>query len=628
MCGIVGIADCNVLGAEERGTIQRMLKSISHRGPDGSGQKNYSQALLGHVRLSIIDIEGGAQPMVTEDEAFCIVFNGEIYNYRTIRKDLDEKGYIFRTGSDTEVLLNAYREYGVDCLQHLNGIYAFVVYDILRREIFMARDRLGVKPLYYRLEGKRLIFSSELKGFHAYSDKKRMELDHTALDCYLANRYVIAPRTLLKGVRKLQPGHYAIWKNGQLEESRYWDLSFESRESVNYEEAGEELRALLQDAVRLQMISDVPLGVMLSGGIDSTIITALMCKEWGAGIKTFSVASSGDGWWDERRYARLVAGRYETDHFEMVIDPKTYMDSLDHFAWDMDDLVADPASILLFHLSQLARQHVAVVLSGEGSDEIFAGYSYFLILKPWRRQQLFNRLPPALRFLVNLGSGFCSRIEGLSSRYRLPPSGFASAFHGVAGGGLSAKDRASLVCSDLVKDYGKTKYDMTGEVYQRAGSDDVITSRLYADTMTWLPDNLLTKADRMSMAHGLELRVPFLDHRVVEFCASLPLEFKLRNNGKGNFVPKALLRDTFIPEIPSEILSRKKQGFSLNWQEIVAISGKDIVKEVLLSGRLDGIFDRTHLESFIEKLHPDDNYVCQGALSLMLFGWWHHHFLS
>ncbi len=628
MCGIVGIADQSVLGGKDLEAIQRMIDSIGHRGPDGSGVMSFAQAIFGHVRLSIIDVAGGAQPMSMEDQSLCVVFNGEIYNYRALRRDLVEKGYKFYTDSDTEVLLNTYREYGPDCVHHLNGIFAFAVLDNLRSEVFLARDHLGVKPLYYYLEGNRLIFSSELKGFRAYSDKSKLELNHQALDCYLANRYVISPLTLLEGVYKLQPGHYAIWKNGELKEKRYWDLSLKILETKNYEDAIEELRWLLHDAVRLQMISDVPLGVMLSGGVDSTIITALMCREWGAGVKTFSVASSGDGWWDERRYARMVADRYETDHHELVIDPNMYLASLNQLSWKMDDLVADPASILLYHLSELAREHVTVALSGEGSDEIFSGYSYYEILKPWRRQRLFNSLPPQFLPLIHMCSGFSSRMAGYYSRYRRSPSEFASIFSGVAGQGLSAEERKSLVKSDLVEHYGQSNFDMTWPTYQRSGSNDVISNRMYADTMTWLPDNLLTKADRMSMAHGLELRVPFLDHRVVEFCASLPLDFKLRNEGNNGFVTKAILREAFSPEIPSEILSRKKQGFSLNWQEILATNGKDVVKEVLLSGSLDEIFNRDQLGQIVKRLDPNDNFNCQAALSLVLFGYWHNHFLS
>ena len=628
MCGIVGIADRNILEIEDRKAIQRMIDSIGHRGPDGSGTMDFGYALFGHVRLSIIDIAGGSQPMISEDKSLCVVFNGEIYNYRTLRQDLLEKGYKFLTASDTEVLLYAYREYGPDCLDLLNGIFAFAVLDTKRHEIFLARDRLGVKPLYYCMEGKRLIFSSELKGFRAYNGKRKLELNHKALDGYLANRYVMAPLTLLEGVFKLQPGHFAIWKNGQLEERPYWDLYFESRSPKSYEEAADELRLLLYDAVRLQMVSDVPLGVMLSGGIDSTIITALMCQEWGAGIKTFSVASSGDGWWDERRFARMVADRYETDHYELVIESKAYLASFEHFAWDMDDLVADPASVLLYHLSELARRHVAVALSGEGSDEIFAGYSQYMLLKPWRRQQLFNCLPPPLFALAGVASRWSLRLEGYCSRYRLLPSEFASVFSGVAGRGLSSEHRKVLVRPDLIAKYGQSTYDLTWPIYRRINSDNIINNRLYADTMTWLPDNLLTKADRMSMAHGLELRVPFLDHRVVEFCASLPLEFKLRREGNRGFVTKAILRDTFTPEIPEEILFREKQGFSLNWQELVATTGKDIAKDVLLGGRLDEVFQRSQLELVIQRLNPNENYSCQAALSLILFGFWHQHFLS
>ena len=627
MCGLVGIVDLKGVRQEDHNSLIEAARILRDRGPDGVGYAQFPFATIGHARLSIIDIQTGRQPMYSSDRRFCIVYNGEIYNYQELRKSLTGKGYKFKTRSDTEVLLNAYREYGIECLHHLNGMFAFAILDVDRKEVFIARDRLGIKPLYYSSQDGRLTFASELKVFKTLSHGS-LEINHQALDYYLARRYVTAPATLLKNVYKLEPGYFAVWKDGILTKRKYWDIPCNDRSQHVDDSVVEELDELLSDAVRLRLIADVPIGIMLSGGLDSTIVTALACDQSKSSIKTFSVCSSGGGEWDETPFARLASRKLGTQHFEMGIPPDVYISSLRNIAWCMDDLVADPASVLLFHVCKLARQEVKVVLSGEGSDELFAGYDYSSMYKPWYRQSIFNKLPlfsmPLIRFLFSKSE----RIEGYLSRYGLPMAEFIAHFRGVAGGGLLAGSRRDLAHPDISQFYGSSLFQMTWPTYSQSTAEGLIEHCLYGDCKTWLPDNLLTKADRMSMANSLELRVPFLDHRIVEFAARIPLEYKMTKNKSGGYATKNLLRRTFADKIPGEILFRKKQGFTLNWKQLLMRDGFSFVEEVLLSGTLDEYFNRGSMVSLVNELRHQNSRVCQAVLSCLLFALWKERFFG
>lgn len=628
MCGIVGVIDKLDLPSHMELMVRKAMDQQHHRGPDESGLAKFPYALFGHLRLSIIDLAGGRQPMYTSDGRYCIIFNGEIYNFAEVKLELEARGIKFLTHSDTEVLLYAYREFGPACLDKLNGMFAFAILDTREREVFLARDRLGKKPLYYYLEDGRLLFASELKGLQPLFGRTP-ELDHTAFDCYLANRYVASPLTLLRGVRKLPPGYYALWKEGDIKLRRYWDIPTGQELQIDPVEAGRELYSLLSDSVRLRMIADVPLGVFLSGGLDSTIITHLMHEQRGAGLQTFSIASSGGGHWDERKFADLAASHYGTKHHEMVLDPSGFMSSMETMAWQVDDLVADPASILLYHVSKLAREHVTVALSGEGSDELFAGYNYASDLESWERQCRFNSLP---RFLPSLAASVLPKSASLAryrALYRKSMPDFACQSKDYFGTTGDRAFRKSFFNAEFAEDFGLSNSVFMGEFHAESKARDMFSHLLYMDSKVWLPDNLLTKADRMSMATSLELRVPFLDYRVVEFCFKLPMAFKMRRRGKSDWEVKALLKDVFRGKIPQAILDRKKQGFHTNFVGILASpSGKAFMREALMHSESRYLFAESKLLSAIDQLRPEDKKLGQFLFSLVLFTFWYRRFLG
>ncbi len=628
MCGIVGVIDKTELPRNMEPKIREAMELQHHRGPDESGLAEFPYAIFAHLRLSIIDLAGGSQPMYTADGRYCIIFNGEIYNFAVVKLELEARGIRFSTHSDTEVLLYAYREFGPACLDKLNGMFAFAILDTQQREVFLARDRLGKKPLYYCLEDGRLLFASELKGLRPLLGRSP-ELDHTAFDCYLANRYVASPLTLLRGVRKLPPGYFGLWKDGDLKLHRYWDIPTGQEMAIDPVEAGRELYTLLSDSVRLRMIADVPLGVFLSGGLDSTIITHLMHEQRGTGIQTFSIASTGGGQWDERKFADLAALHYGTNHHEMVLDPSGFMSSMETMAWQVDDLVADPASILLYHVSKLAREHVTVALSGEGSDELFAGYNYSSDLESWDRQRRFNSLPP---FLPALAGGLLPKSASLAryrALYRKSMQDFACLSKDYFGTTGDAAFRRGFFKAEFAKNFGLSNSVFTGEFHAESKARDMFSHLLYMDSKVWLPDNLLTKADRMSMATSLELRVPFLDYRVVEFCSKLPMKYKMRPLGKSGWEVKALLKDVFRGKIPQQILERKKQGFHTNFVGILSTpTGKSFMRNALLDSESRYLFDESKLVSAIDRLGPEDKKLGQFLFSLVLFTFWYRRFLG
>jgi asparagine synthase (glutamine-hydrolysing) len=554
MCGIAGIIDtARPPGVAEIGA---MVDCIPYRGPDGTGQKCFESegVALGHRRLSILDLsDAGAQPMASASGRFWITYNGEVYNYLEVRKELEALGWQFRSHSDTEVLLCAYEQWGEECLQRFMGMYAFAIWDRQKRELFAARDRMGIKPFYYLETSSGLVFGSEIKSLLAV--RRSGGVETSLIDAYMDFGYVPGEDTLHRDVKRLLPGHTLKWRDGRVTISNYWDLDFGKRNGADLTASAAQARQMLEESIALHLRSDVPLGVFLSGGLDSSAVVALLSKGVSQGINTFSVAYDFGAQYDETPYAREVAQAFSTRHHEIRMTPKQFVDFVPSYIWHMDEPVTEAAAISLYFVAKLAREHVIVCLSGEGSDELFAGYDFYTYNLAIERLQRLAGLGPfgvlgrllrsagrfakLRKYLELAGEPLEKRYRGISSYEEGTKQGFYTA------GFASAAARGNDRCGKFIE-----------SLFARSRDWDPLSRMLYFDTRTWLVDDLLTKADRMSMATSIELRVPFLDHRLVEFAASLPPQFKIQGRDT-----KHILKKFMEGSLPERIVRRKKMGF-------------------------------------------------------------------
>jgi asparagine synthase (glutamine-hydrolysing) len=562
MCGIAGMVNFDRREPVERQAIVRMARSIAHRGPDDEGIYTAGPVGLGFRRLSIIDLSGGHQPMCNEDETLWIVFNGEIYNFKQLRSELIYRGHRFGTNSDTETILHLYEEHGVDCVKHLRGMFAFAIWDVRAKRLFAARDRLGQKPFYYTQRNGELLFASEIKALLAVDPGLRQP-DLAALDEYLTLRLISPPRSMFKEVRKLPPAHYLTFdRETGLRLERYWDLRYEPKWTASEQDLTDELEELLVDCIRLHLISDVPVGAFMSGGLDSTLIVALLMKHGlASNFQTFSVGLPY-GQFDEAPVARLVARRYGTRHHEEHINP-SLLNALPRLVQQLDE-PSDPLSVCVDLIAQIARRHVKVVLGGDGGDELFGGYDRYY---GNRYADLFARVPSsARRFLIgpalNIvpdGQWYKSVGHQLKWLHRLTF---------FQGGQRYIESLAYSYVNRSFKEflYGQEMERMRREfdpgalmraAFDQAPAGDVVDRMLYADTQSRLADHPVMIQDRMTMAHGLEARSPFMDHKLAEFAARLPVRLKLR--GRCLRYIQVQLAKRYLPP---EVLARKKQGFS------------------------------------------------------------------
>ncbi len=561
MCGICGRVNLGGLSADDTERIVSMMDALTHRGPDGSGSLNRPQAVLGHRRLSIIDLATGDQPIHNEDSTIWVVFNGEIYNFQALRHELQERGHTFYTQSDTEVIVHLYEELGADCVTRLRGMFALALWDEPRERLLLARDRLGKKPLYYTLLDNTLLFGSELKAILADATVSR-RLDPAALDSYLTYLCVPPPRTIWQNISKLPPAHWAIFDRNGLHTQRYWDLNFATDEALSENEAIDALLDKLSEAVRLRLISDVPLGAFLSGGVDSSIVVALMSRLQAAPVKTFSIGFEHQAY-NELPFARRVAEQFGSDHHEFIVQIDAAA-ILPRLAWYFDEPFADPSAVPTFYVSQIARQHVTVALNGDGGDESFAGYGKHLgsllrqryrRIPAWVRRQIVGRGLHLLPEGLDQKSGL-NRLKRLNNLSLLPPdeaNTLASVYNGLYRWRerLYTPEFQSTLTGDPLDH--RRRYNQDGHVAAE------LDRFLYADLMTYLPDDLLVKADRMTMANSLEGRSPLLDHEIVEWAATLPAHMKIRGR-----TLKCLLRQAGLRlGLPRDLLYRYKQGFEL-----------------------------------------------------------------
>ena len=529
MCGICGKL---MFDSQERVSpdlLKAMLDTIRHRGPDDEGVYTVAQAGLGHRRLSIIDLKTGHQPLSNEDGTIWIAFNGEIYNFQELRHFLLSKGHVFRTQTDTEVIVHLYEQLGPRCLEELRGMFAFAIWNENTRTLFLARDRVGIKPLYYYLSSESLVFASEIKAILADPSVAR-QISPEVIDRFFTFLYLPGQDTLLKGIHKLAPGSYAIVRNGQFEVRQYWDLCFSKpSEYTSPKKAEKQLLDLLGEAVKLHMIADVPVGVLLSGGVDSTAVLSLAADRTDKEISTYTVGFSEPGITDERPYARLAAETYGTRHHEMTISAADFAAFMPRYVWHMEEPVCEPPAIALFYVSKLAHNYVKVLLSGEGGDEAFAGYSNYRNLLWLEGVKLsLSRFNGALTTALSLVSSLL-RSPRLSRYVPLMNADFPDYYHSRTSYGDSGRELTALYSPDFARSIDREHtLEPLRRLYSLMPAKGVLDQMLYIDTKTWLPDDLLIKADKMTMANSIELRVPLLDHKVLEFAAALRSSLKVR----------------------------------------------------------------------------------------------------
>ena len=616
MCGIAGIHEHRA--AADRDAACAMLDAIRHRGPDDEGLHLEAGLALGARRLSIIDLPGGHQPLTNEDGTVVVAFNGEIYNFRKLRDRLVGAGHTLRTQSDTEVIAHLYEDLGDECVSELDGMFAFALWDRRRRRLLLARDRLGIKPLFYAADARRLLFASEIKSLLRHP-ALAPALDLDALAAFLHLKYVPAPRTMFAGVSALAPGHLLTSDAGGVAVRRWWDVSFRQQVALSEQEAAAELRGHLERAVRDQLVSDVPFGAFLSGGLDSSTIVALMTRELGTGVRTFSVGFRGPGEeMSELPYARMVAERYGTDHHEVLVGGRDLVERAEDVVWHLDQPIADNACLANLLVAELAARHVKMVLTGEGGDELFAGYARYA---GERAAPVFEAMPPRLRAL---GAALAGRSPYMTrprialyalcqpdARRRLAtwfplmrPEARMELADGALAGAVAAAPPERLFA----------------EALERADGPDPLSRMLYVDTKQWLPDDLLARGDKMSMAASLEARVPLLDHRLVEFAASLRPQMKVKG-----FSRKHLLREVARDLLPEPVVRRRKKGFPIPMGAWLRGEAREMCRDLLSQENVArrGLFSPAAVARLLDQ--HDAGVADHGSVLWALIGVEHWH---
>jgi asparagine synthase (glutamine-hydrolysing) len=625
MCGIVGIFDTQGNRDIDREALRRMNESQHHRGPD-EGELYLEKALgMGHRRLSVIDVATGQQPFLNAARDVALVFNGEIYNYRILRDELIALGHVFRTKSDTEVVMNAWLAWGEDCVRRLRGMFAFGVWDRRKQTLFLARDHVGVKPMFYSLLPSGLfVFGSELKSIMTFPELSR-KLNPRAVEDYFAYGYVPEPNTIFHNAYKLSPGHSILLKVGDraVQPKRWWDLAFNVAPARPEADVEAELIDRVREAVKSQMESEVPLGAFLSGGVDSSAVVAMMAGardgSVSEGVTTCSIGFD-DPEFDETQYAMQVAQRYRTHHHAQIVDKDDYglIDTLAHL---YDEPFADSSAIPTYRVCQLARRHVTVALSGDGGDENFAGYRRYRFAMA--EHSVRSKVPEAIRkpLFGTLGSlypkaDWAPRVFRAKTTFEAIARDLVEGyFHGVSR--LTDRQRNQLFSDGFKSDLqGYRAIDVMREHAAQAPTDDPLSLIQYLDFKTWLPGDILTKVDRASMAHSLEVRVPLLDHEFCEYAATLPPSLKLRG-GEGKYILKKALE----PHLPHDIMYRSKKGFSIPLAAWLRGPLRAAVRDAVLGARLvdTGIFNRRYLEKLVAEHHGGTADHSVALWSLMMF---------
>jgi asparagine synthase (glutamine-hydrolysing) len=624
VCGICGKLNFDREAAVSSVLLKTMTDTIEHRGPDDEGYYVSGQVGLGFRRLSIIDLSTGHQPIANEDGKVWIVFNGEIYNYRELRDYLLTRGHHFSTQTDTEVIVHLYEELGEGCVEKLRGMFAFAIWDERDRSLFIARDRVGIKPLYYWMSDRSLIFGSEIKAILA-DPEVHAEVATAVIDRFLGFYYIPGEETLFKNILKLAPGHYVKVKGGKVTITQYWDLHF-TPVAWKVDAAEEELLRILDECVRLHMISDVPVGFLLSGGVDSTALLGLAVGKTDHPLSSYTLGFSAPGLADERPYAKLAADRYGIEHHDMTISSKDFADFLPKFAWHMEEPVCEPQAVALYYVSRLARDYVKVLISGEGGDEAFAGYpNYRNLLLMERAKRIFGPMSGAVSLGLAVANRFVrsNRVQKYVNLMKIPLDSYY--YSRTSNPGLFFNSRKEeLYSRDFLKSIDPEYSTRIATKYLSQGPTGWVNKMLYVDTKTSLPDDLLLKADKMTMANSLELRVPLLDHKLLEFAASLPENFKVHC-----LTTKYLAKRALRNRVPKEILDRKKAGFPVPYAYWLRTELKDWVSDVLLDRKTlgRGYFNKGCIEKLIREDLVSEAYPKE-ILSLVVLELWHREFID
>jgi asparagine synthase (glutamine-hydrolysing) len=625
MCGICGKLNSDRGEPVSPALIRAMADSIAHRGPDDEGYFISGPVGLGFRRLSIIDLSMGHQPIPNEDSTVWIVFNGEIYNYQELRAGLETRGHKFRTHTDTEVIVHLYEEYGESCVQRLRGMFAFAIWDARNEKLLLARDRVGIKPLYYRLSNRSLLFASEIKAILVDPDVSAEVLPET-IDRFLTFYFLPGDETMLQDIRKVPPGSYLVHERGKTQITQYWDLAFHPT-SRTVKDADEELLSLIEDAVRIHMIADVPVGFLLSGGVDSTAMLGMAVGKTTFPLSSYTLGFAADGLPDERPYARLAAEQYGSEHHDLTISSKEFADFLPDFAWHMEEPCCEPQAVALYYVTRLAKQFVKVLISGEGGDEAFAGYPiYRNLLWLERLKRLTSPVNGlASSALLALNAHWHSRrITKYASILNRPLESYYYSRTSNPGQYFNSSTKELYSASFLGsvdRAFSTSPVQRSFEACRGLGT---VNSMLYMDTKTSLPDDLLLKADKMTMANSVELRVPLLDHRLLEFAASLPESFKVHGFAT-KYIAKRALRNC----VPREILQRKKAGFPVPYEAWMRSDLKDWVHDLLLDRRSvqRGYFNRSAIEALLDEDRQYQNRPKE-ILSLVSLELWHRAFVD
>jgi len=611
LCGICGIYDKKSRKVRSV-DIEEMKKVMVHRGPDEEGTFLEGRAGIGFRRLRIIDLKKGSQPILNEEGDIRVICNGEIYNYLFLREELKKKGHYFRSQSDVEVIVHLYEEEGFNCVNRLRGMFAFVIWDGKKKLFFGARDRFGIKPFYYYDSPEEFIFASEMKSILSLSRVKR-EVDQESLVHYLTFQFVPEPGTLIKGIKKLPPSAYFILKENDFKIKKYWKVKFQpENKPLSYFLEG--IRENLRESVQLHTQSDVPWGSFLSGGIDSSLIAALLCKNHK--LSTFSVGYEEKGY-SELEEARMTADYLKTDHHEYVISPQDFLDNLPKLVWYFDEPVADPAAISLYFVARMAKEKITVTLSGEGADEVFGGYG---IYREPQSLSYFRKLPGAVQNTLSYfsrlfpdgtpGKNYIQRArEKLKDRY----VGNAFIFGDQQKRELLKEDVPFVSYKEVTRKYFTSLLD----------SYDEVTQMQYVDLHTWMQGDILAKADKMTMANSLELRVPYLDHVVFEFAAAIPTKYKIR--GK---TTKYALREAFKDLLPREVINRPKRGFPVPTRRWLCNEMKEPVKNILKNSFTPEYFEYSFVEKLFEQHLQGTADNSRKLWTIIIFLIWHDLFIK
>jgi len=626
MCGICGIIHQHPEQQVDSAVIKRMCDVISHRGPDDDGFHIHQNVGLGMRRLSIIDLVTGAQPIYNEDKSLSIVFNGEIYNYRDLRRELESKGHVFQTNADTEVIVHAYEEYGTECPAKLNGMFGFAIWDQHKNRAFLARDRIGIKPLYYYVDNNRLVFGSELKSILQIPDIPR-SVEPKALDTFLTFEYIPSPFSIFKNIFKLPPGHWLLYQNGQAKIQQYWSFNYETT-NQSEDDFSNELCSILEDAVKIRLMSDVPLGAFLSGGLDSSTIVAMMTRNSSERVKSFSIGFD-ESTYNELPFARTIASHFHTEHYEEIIKPDI-TELAERILRQLDEPFGDFSVFPTLLVSEMARKYVTVVLSGDGGDELLGGYETYLaqriaqqysrlpsFLRKWAIEPVVSALPPTEK-----KKGLINKAKRFTEGSRLPDH----LQHVRWMIFLQQAEKELLYSNSFASSLnGYNSHGFIEEQFLNVASNDPLDQQEYVDIKTYLVDNILVKVDRMSMAASLETRVPLLDHRFVEFAARLPSSMRIRGK-QTKYILKKAMQDI----LPQSILDRGKEGFSIPIKNWMKYELKPLMTDALSEKnvREKGFFSPHYVQRLIKEHLTNRENHSHRLWALMVFHLWYDYYMK